>query len=575
MKQVFSYLKQFKKEIVMGPAFKIIETFFELLTPFIMAKLIDEGIPHHDNSLVFKYGLILLLFAIFGFGFTMLCQFLAAKTQEAYGTILRHELFAHIQALDLEQTQTVGANSLITRLTTDIYQIQSALAMFIRLSPRAPFLLLGSAVMTFLISPKLALVFLVVIPLIVFVFFLVMKQTIPMYQKLQQKVDQISLLTNENLTGARVIRAFSKQAEQYEKFEQETTSLKQLSRFTGRIEALLNPTTQLIVNLTIAVMIYFGQFEINIGNFTQGEMIAIINYVTQISLALVVLVNLSIIFSKGYTSVKRVGDVFDLPVRAQALDEVVAPTTAQPAHAAIIFDHVSFTYPDAKLPMLSDISFAVNRGGTLGIIGGTGAGKSTLIRLLGKFYEATAGDILLDHAPINHYPDQQLHKKVQIVFQQATLFSGTIAENLRMGNPAATDEMLWQALTTAQATDFIREKADGLDTYIEQGGKNLSGGQRQRLTIARGLVVQPEIIVFDDTSSALDYVTDSRLRMAMNKLPMTVITVSQRINAIRHCDQIIVLDQGKIAAIGTHDELSKTSTLYQEIAKSQEALEDE
>ena len=574
MKRVLSYAKRFIKPIIIGPSFKIIETFFELLTPFIMAKFIDEGIPSQDTSLIFRYAITLILFAVLGYCCTMICQYLTAKTQEQYGTVLRHDLFEHIQALDLAQSRTIGASSLITRLTTDIYQIQAAVASLIRISPRAPFLLIGSAVMTLFISPKLALIFILVIPAIVFTFVFIMRRTIPTYQKLQRKIDHIGLLTNENLTGARVIRAFSKQQEQRLHFEQETDILKNLSLYAGKFEAMLNPTTQIIVNLAIAIIIYIGQFDVNTGVLTQGEIIAIINYITQISLALVILVNLSITLSRGYTSAKRVDEVF-------AITPIKKPTTlphvenqALAERTSILFEQVSFTYPDAISPMLDNISFAVRKGGTLGIIGGTGSGKSTLINLLGKFYPVTSGTIILDGIPLQDYPDKLLHQKIQIVFQQATLFSGTIAENLRMGNPDATDEMLWQALDIAQATPFVLEKAEGLASKIEQGGKNLSGGQRQRLTIARGIVGQPEIIVFDDTSSALDYVTDSRLRQAMRTLPMTVITVSQRINAIKDCEQIIVLNHGKIVALGTHDELLHTSQLYQEIAKSQKALDD-
>lgn len=573
MKRVLAYTKHFIKPMIIGPAFKIVETFFELLTPLIMAKLIDEGIPYQNNTIILQYGLILGLFALFGYCFAMFCQYLAARTQERYGSALRHDLFAHIQSLSLAKTQLIGVNSLVTRLTIDIYQIQAAVATFMRIAPRAPFLLIGSTFMTFLIQPELSLIFLLIIPLIFAIFTLIMYYTLPMYQKIQQKIDELSLLTNENLTGARVIRSFSKQQEQNKKFYQETSILKDFSLYAGKFEAFLNPTTQIIVNLAIAAIIYFAKFDINQGKLTQGDLIAIINYIMQISLALVILVNFVITFSRAYTSGKRIEEVFNLTPETTA--QSLPHNDTQGTQPALILENVSFTYPDALVPVLDNISFSLQKEATLGIIGSTGSGKSTLIRLLGKLYQPTAGTILLDGIPLEDYPDAILHQKLQIVFQQATLFRGTIAENLRMGNLKATDEQLWQALNIAQAQDFVQEKPQGLQTIIEQGGQNLSGGQRQRLTIARSLVVQPDTIIFDDTSSALDYVTDSRLRHAISKLPMTKIIVSQRIHAIKDCDQIIVLEQGNISGLGTHTQLLQTNTIYQTIAQSQKSLKGE
>jgi len=570
MNTVSSYTKRFMQPLVIGPAFKIIETIFELLTPFIMAKLIDEGIPYHDNTIIIRYGTILVLFALIGYLFAMLAQYIAATTQERYGTDLRAALFTHIQALNLEQTKSIGTNSLITRLTVDIYQLQAAIAIFIRIAPRAPFLLIGSTFMTFLISPHLALVFLVLIPLIIFVFLFTMKHTIPAYERVQQTIDQLALLTNETLSGARVIRAFSRQSEQVATFEQVTSKLQTLSTYAGKFEALLNPTTQFIINVAIGFIVYFGALQINVGSLTQGQLIAIINYITQISLAIVILVNFVVTLARARTSAQRINQVFLLQTEVKPKE---LPTYTDPALTsgpALLLEDVCFSYPGAAAPVLENISFTLSKGSTLGIIGGTGSGKTTLIRLLGKLYKPTSGMVLVNDTSIAAYPDKLLHQTLQIVFQQATLFRGTIADNLRMGRPEASDEDLWHALEIAQAAEFVQDKPAGLQTKIEQGGKNLSGGQRQRLTIARSLVMNPEIIIFDDTSSALDYVTDGRMRQAISSLPLTKIIVSQRIHAIKDCEEILVLERGTIHGIGTHEQLMKTNTIYQQIAASQE-----
>jgi len=559
--------------MIIGPAFKIIETIFELLTPFIMAKLIDEGIPYNNNSLIINYGIILCLFAIFGYTCAMICQYLAAITQEQYGCTMRHDLFAHIQALNVEQTKSIGTNSLITRLTNDIYQIQMAVAIFMRIAPRAPFLLIGSTVMTFLMSPKLSLIFLIIIPLIIMLFAFTMHHTIPIYQRIQTKIDHLGRLTNEGLSGARVIRAFSRQQDQGHIFEKEATDVNKLLLSASKFEAFLNPTTQLIINGAIVVVIYFGQFEVNLGTLSQGQMIAVINYITQISLALIILVNFVLTFARAYTAAKRIEKVFHLVPEKKIKHLSTVSGHKLGTMPALTLKHVSFTYPHAAVPILDDISFTIEKTQTIGIIGGTGSGKTTLIRLLGKLYQPSSGTILLHDTDITHYPDTLLHKQVQIVFQQATLFSGTIAENLRMGNKDATDAELWEALAIAQADEFVKTKPFGLATTIEQGGKNLSGGQRQRLSIARSLVVQPEILILDDTSSALDYVTDLHLRQAINLLPMTKIIVSQRIHAIKDCDSIILLDHGTMAGKGTHEQLLQTNNLYRQIAESQKILE--
>jgi len=572
MNRVLSYTKQFIKPIIIGPAFKIVETIFELLTPFIMAKLIDEGIPYHDNTLILRYGIILILFAIIGYACTFICQYVAAKTQEQYGTVLRCDLFAHVQALNLEQVKSIGANSLITRLSVDVYQIQAAVAIFIRIAPRAPFLLIGSTLMTYFISHQLALVFLIIIPLVIALFAFVMRATIPIYRRIQQKLDDISLRTNEGLSGARVIRAFSRQKEQTADFNRQTDSLKLLSLAAGKFEALLSPITQFIINSAIVAIIYCGQFQVNSGTLSQGQLIAVINYVTQISLALIILVNFVVTFARAYTSANRIEEVFNLMPEQQTNTQTTM-ALIEDKTVALQLDRVSFTYPTAAIPILQNISFSLNKGESLGIIGGTGSGKTTLIYLLGRLYNSSAGTIWLNGVQLSQYNPYDLHKKLQIVFQQATLFRGTIADNLRLGNKNATDDDLWRALRIAQAADFVTAKPDGLQTKIDQGGKNLSGGQRQRLSIARSLVIKPEVIIFDDTSSALDYVTDRQLQTAISRLPMTKIIVSQRINAIKECDHIILLEQGKLRAFSTHETLMQTDELYQQIARSQNILE--
>lgn len=571
MKQSLSYLKDFRKEMIVGPFFKLLEAIFELFTPLIMAKLIDEGIPSSNTSLIYRYGFILMGLTIFGYIFSMICQYSAARAQEGYGNKLRNELFAHIQSLSLTQTAEFGTNSLITRVTSDINQMQLALAMFIRIATRAPFILMGSTIMAFVISPTLSLLFIATIPLIIYILTFVMRKTLPLYKKIQQKVDHLGMITLENLTGARVIRAFSKQEEQYNQFVDATEDIKQVSVMAGKVEALLNPWTFFIINAATFAVLYFGGIKINAGDLTQGEVIALVSYLSQILLSLVVLVNLSITFSKAYTSYVRVGAVFDVEPVAYAEDENVVEAIKD---VAILFDDVTFKYADAKKPMLKNISFAVRKGGTLGIIGGTGAGKTTLIRLLSRLYDVTEGAIYIDGQNIDTISSEELHQKVDIVFQKAVLFRGTIAENLRYGHEHATDEELWYALELAEGKDFVEALPEGLETVVEQGGRNFSGGQRQRLTIARSFVGDPEIIVFDDTSSALDYITDSKLRQTIAGLNKTVITVSQRITAISQSDQIIVLNKGEVVGLGTHQELMKDSELYRDIAKSQLSKEE-
>ncbi|WP_323615822.1 ABC transporter ATP-binding protein [Erysipelothrix rhusiopathiae] len=566
----FKHLKSFRKELVLGPFFKFLEAVFELFTPLVMAKLIDEGVPSSDSNLIFYYGFILVILTLLGFMFSMFCQYYAAKAQEGYGNQLREALFAHIQSLSLTQTESIGTNSLITRMTLDIQQMQYAVAMFIRLITRSPFIILGSLAMAYYINPTLALIFLGAIPFITLVLVFVMRKTLPLYKTIQANHDTLSTLTLESLTGSRVIRAFSNESVQFERFKDATGNLKNTSVKTGKIESLLNPSTFLIVNIATFFVLFLGSFQINQGHLSQGELIALVSYLTQILLSLYWIVNLVVICSKGYASALRVDAVFDIMPEIAPNNYLENPSDIK---GSIAFDHVSFKYKTSKTETIKDLSFHVSQGETLGIIGGTGSGKTTLVSLLAGFYKVNQGAIYLDSVNINTIPNDILRKKIDVVFQKAVLFRGTIAENLYFGNTDANEEAMWHALELAEAKDFVRKHPQQLSAVVEQDGLNFSGGQRQRLTIARSLVGNPEIIVFDDTSSALDYQTDRQLRKNIESLDKTIITISQRISAIRDCHQILVLDKGEMVGYGTHQELMETCQVYQEISKSQHSTE--
>ncbi len=571
MKTVTAYLSGFKKELKYGPFFKWLEAVFELIIPFVMAKIIDIGIGNNDIPFILYMGAIMFFLGVVGYISSLICQYYASKASQGYGTIVRDELYKHINKLSNEQLQSFGPNSLITRMTNDINQLQLAVAMLIRLVVRAPFLIIGATAMAMFIDWKLALLFLLIIPIIAVILYLVMSRTIPFYRTIQKKVDNLSLVTRQNLVGVRVIRAFSRQNDETEKFENASEAVMDASIRVGKMSALLNPLTYIVVNLGVLAIIWFGGIRVNIGDLSQGEVIAFINYMMQILMALIVVANLVVLFTRAYASAIRVSEVLET---APALTEPQIPvtdTTLSPDDKQIIFDNVGFTYPDAQLPMLHQLSFSVKKGETIGIIGGTGAGKSTLISLLPRLYDVTSGKILVDGIDVKDYAFKTLRKKVNIIPQKAVVFTGTIADNLRWGKLDATDAEVWDALETAQAKDFVERLDEGLETKLYQGGKNLSGGQKQRLTIARALVAQPEILIFDDSSSALDYVTDVAMRGALkDKLKeTTIIAISQRINAIRYSDKIIVLSHGEIRGIGTHETLLETCDLYKEIALSQ------
>ena len=567
------FLKQFKKEVLIGPVFKLTEAVFELIVPLVMAQIIDVGIANGDRGYVLRMGGVMVLLGLVGLGCALICQYCAARASQGFGTVLRSEMFRHINTLSHGEIDQIGTPSLITRITNDVNQLQLAVAMLIRLVVRAPFLVIGATVMALLLDWKLACIFFVAAPLMALVLYLVMSRSIPFYRIIQKKLDRISLITRENLSGVRVIRAFSRQEKEKERFAQASEDQISTSIAVGRISALLNPLTSAIINLAIAAVIWFGGFRVDAGGMTQGEVIAFVNYLNQILLAMIVVANLVVIFTKAAASATRVDEVLEL--HPSIVNRVSRPAQEVEGSPEIAFDAVSFAYPDAGAYSLSDISFTVARGQTLGIIGGTGCGKSTLVNLIPRFYEVSQGSIKVDGVDVRDYPMEQLRGKVGIVPQRAVLFSGTLRQNMQWRKQDATDEEIWQALETAQAASFVRKMPDGLDSVILQGGKNLSGGQKQRLTIARALVGEPEILILDDSASALDFATDAALRQAIAKFSaergnrMTTIIVSQRANTVRYADQIVVLDDGKAAGIGTHEQLLESCQTYREIYWSQ------
>lgn len=567
------FLKQFKREVLIGPVFKLTEAVFELIVPLVMAQIIDVGIANGDRGYVLRMGGVMVLLGLVGLGCALICQYCAARASQGFGTVLRSEMFRHINTLSHGEIDQIGTPSLITRITNDVNQLQLAVAMLIRLVVRAPFLVIGATVMALLLDWKLACIFFVAAPLMALVLYLVMSRSIPFYRIIQKKLDRISLITRENLSGVRVIRAFSRQEKEKERFAQASEDQMSTSIAVGRISALLNPLTSAIINLAIAAVIWFGGFRVDAGGMTQGEVIAFVNYLNQILLAMIVVANLVVIFTKAAASATRVDEVLQL--HPSIVNRVSRPAQEVEGSPEIAFDAVSFAYPDAGAYSLSDISFTVARGQTLGIIGGTGCGKSTLVNLIPRFYEVSQGSLKVDGVDVRDYPMEQLRGKVGIVPQRAVLFSGTLRQNMQWRKQDATDEEIWQALETAQAASFVRKMPDGLDSVILQGGKNLSGGQKQRLTIARALVGEPEILILDDSASALDFATDAALRQAIAKFSaergnrMTTIIVSQRANTVRYADQIVVLDDGKAAGIGTHEQLLESCQTYREIYWSQ------
>lgn len=573
MKRLMMYLKDYKKESILAPLFKLLEAFFELLVPLVMANIIDYGISNRNMGYIGKMGLLLLLLGVVGLASSITAQFFAAKAAVGFSTQLRQELFDHIEDLSFTDIDKAGTSTMITRMTSDVNQVQSGINMTLRLFLRSPIIVFGAMIMAFTIDVKCALIFVVAIPLLSVVVFGIILSTIPMYKKVQSKLDQVLGITRENLTGVRVIRAFHQEAKEADRFRENNEALSAMQIFVGKISACMNPVTYIIVNGAIIALIYTGAVQVNIGNLSQGEVVAIINYMNQILVELVKLANLIVTMTKALACAERVASVFDIGADAAyvgAQDQKLADKVDKSA-PFLDFKHVSLTYQGAGAPTLQDMNFTVNRGDTVGIIGGTGSGKTSLVNLIPGFYPATEGEILLEGRDIRTMSDEELRGRIGVVPQKAVLFKGTIRSNLQWGKPDATEEEMWKALELAQASEVVDGKPGKLDATVAQNGKNFSGGQRQRLTIARALVRKPEILILDDSASALDYATDAKLRAAIRTLEdkTTTFIVSQRASTIRHADKIIVLDDGEIAGMGTHDELLKDCTVYQEIYYSQ------
>ena len=577
MKKLLVYLKGYEKESVLAPLFKLLEACFELFVPLVMANIIDYGIANKDMGYIGKMGLCLLALGIVGLASSITAQFFAAKAAVGFSSKLRQALFDHIQGLNFTNIDKAGTSTMITRMTSDINQVQSGVNMVLRLFLRSPIIVFGAMIMAFTIDVKSAMVFVVAIPVLAIIVFGVMLITMPLYKKVQAALDKVLGVTRENLTGVRVIRAFHQEEEEEARFCEYNDSLTHLQKFVGKISACMNPVTYVVVNGAIIALIYIGAIQVNVGNLTQGEVVAIINYMSQILVELVKLANLIILLTKALACADRIASVFD--ISNEDSGESIADNgdtkrtdKKQAAGAPFLeFKHVSLTYQGAGAETLQDIHFTVNKGDTIGIIGGTGSGKSSLVNLIPGFYPATKGQILLEGKDISEMDENQLRNRIGVVPQKAVLFKGTIRSNLQWGKPDATEEEMWRAVELAQAKEVVEGKPGRLDAEISQNGKNLSGGQRQRLTIARALVRMPEILILDDSASALDYATDAKLRAALRTLEdkTTTFIVSQRASTIRHADKIIVLDDGEMAGVGTHSELLENCTVYQEIYYSQ------
>ena len=582
MKSLLIYLKNYKKESVLAPLFKMLEASFELLGPLVMAAVIDVGIANKDEPYIIKMCLVLIALGLIGLVCSITAQYFSAKAASGFGTGVRHALFRHIQNFTFTEMDTIGSSTLITRLTSDINQTQSGVNLVLRLFLRSPFIVFGAMIMAFTVDIQAALIFVVVIPLLSVIVFGIMLVTMPLYRKVQSHLDSVLLTTRENLAGVRVIRAFNKEQEERERFEKENQALTDAQKFVGRISGLMNPLTYVIVNGGIIALIYVGAVRVNIGDLSQGEVVALVNYMSQILTELVKLANLIITVTKAVACGNRIGNILkiqpDMKEGNRILsNEEICPDTAKDGGRSVKeipsveFDHASLTYKGASGESLTDITFCAMRGQTIGIIGGTGSGKSSLVNLIPRFYDVTNGQIRIFGNDIRDYKIESLRSRIGVVLQKAVLFKGTIAENLRWGNESASDDELEEALEISQAKEFVDQKPGRLEFQIEQGGRNLSGGQKQRLTIARALVRKPDILILDDSASALDFATDAALRSAIRSMKgnPTVFIVSQRASSVQYADQIIVLDDGEAAGIGTHEELLASCPAYQEIYYSQ------
>ena len=569
MRKLIYYLKDYKKESILAPLFKMLEALFELFVPIVMAKVIDVGIPLGDKNYIIRMCLVMILLGIIGLACSITAQYFSAKAASGFATKLRHSLFEHIQSLSFTEMDTIGTSTLITRMTSDINQVQNGVNMFLRLFMRSPFIVFGAMVMAFTIDLKAALIFVVAIPVLSVVVFGIMYASIPLYKKVQSRLDTVLGITRENLTGVRVIRAFHKEENETEKFEDANNSLASLQIFVGKISALMNPMTYVIVNLAIAALVWTGGTQVNTGIITQGEVVALINYMSQVLVELIKLANLIVLINKAIACGNRVQSVFEIKSSMDETENPVSPD--KKTDYAVEFNHVCLRYGKSDVDSLTDIDFNVKRGETIGIIGGTGSGKSSVVNMIPRFYDACEGEVLVDGINVKDYAINDLRQKIGIVMQKAVLFKGTIRDNLLWGNENASEDDIYEALKVSQALEVVEGKKNGLDSEVAQGGKNFSGGQKQRLTIARALVRKPEILILDDSASALDYATDAALRKAIREMDNspTVFIVSQRASSIQYADKIIVLDDGKIAGIGTHQELIDNCGVYQEIYYSQ------
>ncbi len=570
MRKILTYLKEYKKECFFAPLFKLLEASFELIVPLVMAAIIDRGISGADHPFIFRMGGVLILLAAVGFASAATAQYFAAKAAVGFSTKLRHVLFEKIESLSFSDMDTVGTSTLITRMTSDINQVQSGVNLILRLFLRSPFIVFGAMVMAFTVNVKAALVFVITIPLLSIVVFSVMLVTIPLYKKVQSRLDTVLGHTRENLEGVRVIRAFNKQESEIDSFNTDNEALTAMQMLVGRISALTNPITFIIINCATLVVIFTGGKQVYGGMITQGEVVALVNYMSQILVELIKLANLIVQVTKAVASGNRIADVLAIEPSIKSTESGNTPAQKENC-SEVVFENVCMTYAGASEEALTDIDFSVEKGQTIGIIGGTGSGKSSLVNLIPRFYDASNGTVKVQGHDVKEYPVDELRDKIGVVMQKAVLFHGTIAENLKWGKTDATEEEMWKALEIAQAMDVVKGKEGGLSYEIEQGGKNLSGGQKQRLTIARAVVKDPDILILDDSASALDFATDAKLRAALKNMhgDKTIFIVSQRTSSIQFADKIIVLDDGKIAGMGTHDELLTSCDTYREIYDSQ------
>ena len=571
MKKLLAYLKDYKKESVLGPLFKLLEASFELIVPLVIAAIIDTGVANGDRGYVMKMCMVLVLLAVIGLTCSITAQYFAAKAAVGFSTKMRHALFEHIQTLSFSEMDTVGTSTLITRMTSDINQVQNGVNLVLRLFLRSPFIVFGAMIMAFTVDVKAALVFVVTIPLLSVVVFGVMLVSIPLYKRVQNALDKVLGITRENLTGSRVIRAFNKEQDEMEHFNESNDALTKVQLYVGKISALMNPLTYVIINGAIVVLVWAGALRVDNGYITQGAVVALINYMSQILVELIKLANLIININKSIACGNRIESIFELQSSIKEPETTKTLSKEGGEVPEVEFSHVCLTYAQAGEESLTDIDFTVKKGETIGVIGGTGSGKSSVVNLIPRFYDATKGSVKVEGRDVREYTLEDLRSRIGMVLQKAVLFKGTIRENMRWGNENATDEEIMQALEIAQAKEFVDKKEGGLDFLVEQGGKNLSGGQRQRLTIARAIVKKPDILILDDSASALDFATDAKLRMAIRDMEnrATVFIVSQRAASIMYADKIIVLDDGQVVGMGTHEELLAGCEVYQEIYYSQ------